>query len=133
VRSLREREIRRRVRLRSFKRALSSSICGHHSNPGKTSPPSGAVEFRGNRVIHVYVDVSTVFHCDSPTTDALRQVRSTGKREDSLCLFLRSLRSCKSSDSLELSRESFQALSLRLLELRSLVPSTTFELVVEIL
>lgn len=40
-----------------------------------------------------------MFHCDSPTTDALRQVRSTGKQEDSLCLFLCSLRSCKSLDS----------------------------------
>lgn len=56
-------------------------------------------KFRGSRAAHVHVNVSTVFHRDSSTTDALRQVRSTGKREDSLCLFLRSLRSCKSSDS----------------------------------
>lgn len=53
----------------------------------------GSGEFRESRAVHISLDVSTVFHYyESPTTDALRQVRSTGKREDSLCLFLCSLR-----------------------------------------
>lgn len=36
----------------------------------------------------MHVDVCVSSRCDSTAAHALRQVRSTGKREDSLCLFL---------------------------------------------
>lgn len=56
-------------------------------------PSLGSGEFRRSRAVHIYVDVSTVFHyCDSPRTDALRQVRSTGKQGDSLFLCARCTR-----------------------------------------
>lgn len=62
-------------------------VCGRRSDTGKTSSPAGAASSEGAALcMYVSIYVASLSRCDSTAADALRQVRSTRKREDSLSL-----------------------------------------------